>query len=156
MYNLCHIDTDKIFKPIKITRIIRGVIMAYEVLFLVGRLIAGGFYIKSGVNHFLHLDDMTGYAKSKKVPLAKWGVMVSGLMLLLGGVSVLLGAYTKIGVFLISLFLLAVNVKMHNFWTLDQEQKRAEKMNFMKNLALLGSALMWLAITAPWPLSLSL
>ncbi|MEK6899851.1 MAG: DoxX family membrane protein [Nanoarchaeota archaeon] len=130
--------------------------MAYEVLFLLGRLLAGGFYIMSGTNHFLHLDDLTGYAKSKKVPFAKWGVMLTGLMLLLGGVSILLGTYVKVGVLLISLFLLAVNVKMHNFWALEDDQKRAEKLNFMKNMALLGSALMWLAITAPWPLSLGL
>lgn len=32
-------------------------------------------------------------------------------------------------------------------------QKMNEQINFMKNMALLGSTLMFLAIPRPWPLS---
>jgi hypothetical protein len=44
---------------------------------------------------------------------------------------------------------------MHNFWKLEDPQLRmADKINFMKNMALLGAILMLLAIPSPWPLSL--
>jgi hypothetical protein len=44
---------------------------------------------------------------------------------------------------------------MHNFWKLEDPQSRmAEKINFMKNTALVGAILMLLAIPSPWPLSL--
>ncbi len=97
---------------------------------------------------------MTGYAKSKNVPLAKWAVLFSGLLLLLGGVSVLTGVYPQVGVLCIALFFLGVSFKMHNFWAVPEEEKMAQKINFMKNMALLGSALMWLAVQTPWPFSL--
>lgn len=128
--------------------------MAYEALFLVGRLIAGGYYVMSGANHFLKWDMLTQYAKSKNVPLAKWAVLFSGLLLLLGGVSVLTGIYPQIGVACIAAFFLGVSFKMHNFWAVDKEEQMAQKINFMKNMALLGSALMWLAIETPWSFSL--
>ena len=128
--------------------------MAYEALFLAGRLIAGSYYVMSGANHFLKLEMMTGYAKSKNVPLAKLAVLFSGLLLLLGGVSVLTGVYPQIGVLCIAAFFLGVTFKMHNFWAVPKEEQMAQKINFMKNMALLGSALMWLAVETPWAFSL--
>ena len=128
--------------------------MAYEALFLVGRLIAGSYYVMSGANHFLKLEMMTGYAKSKNVPLAKLAVLFSGLLLLLGGVSVLTGVYPQVGVLCIAAFFLGVTFKMHNYWAMPKEEQMAQKINFMKNLALLGSALMWLAVQTPWRFSL--
>ena len=45
---------------------------------------------------------------------------------------------------------------MHNFWTLaDPQLRMADKVNFMKNMALLGAILMFLAIPLPWALSLA-
>ena len=130
--------------------------MAFEALFLAGRVLVGGYYVMSGVNHFTKLEMMTGYAKSKNVPLAKWAVLFSGLLLLLGGVSVLTGVLPQAGVFALVVFFLGVSFKMHNFWNAPKEQKMAEMVNFTKNMALLGSTLMWLAIQTPWPLSLGL
>ena len=125
--------------------------MAYEALFLVGRLIAGSYYVMSGATHFLHLEMMTGYAKSKNVPLAKWAVLFSGLLLLLGGVSVLTGVYPQIGVLCIAAFFAGVTFKMHNFWAdTDPMMKMVNMTNFMKNLGLLGGALAMLSIPQPW------
>jgi len=128
--------------------------MAYEALFLVGRLIVGSYYVMSGANHFTKWDMLTGYAKSKNVPAAKWAVLFSGLLLLLGGVSILTGVYPLIGVLCLAAFFLGVTFKMHDFWAVPKEEQMAQKINFMKNMALLGSALMLLAIQTPWPFSL--
>jgi hypothetical protein len=44
---------------------------------------------------------------------------------------------------------------MHNFWKdEDPQMKMADRINFMKNMALLGALLMLLAIPLPWPLRL--
>jgi uncharacterized membrane protein YphA (DoxX/SURF4 family) len=52
------------------------------------------------------------------------------------------------------LFLIPVTVIMHNFWALEGMQRISELYSFLGNLALLGSALMFLAVPRPWPLSL--
>ncbi len=128
----------------------------YDLLFLLGRILSGGYFVLSGINHFTKWNMLTHYAESKKVPLAKWAVLFSGVLLLLGGVSVLTGMYPQWGILCIALFLIGVTPKMHDYWTVPQEHQMAERVNFMKNVALLGAALMWLAIQTPWPLSLGL
>ncbi len=130
--------------------------MAFEILFLIGRILVGGYYIFSGFNHFSKKDMMAGYAKSKGVPMPEIAVPLTGLLLLLGGISLLLGIYPYIGVALIVIFLIPVTFMMHNFWAVPKEQKMADMVNFLKNIALIGSALMFLAIPEPWAFSLTL
>ncbi|PYQ60784.1 MAG: DoxX family protein [Acidobacteria bacterium] len=124
------------------------------VAFLIGRIIVGLYYINSGIRHFTHLNMMAGYAGSKGVPLPKLAVPGSGALLVIGGLSLLLGYQPVIGIAAVVLFLIGVSPMMHNFWAVqDPMQKMAEMVNFTKNMALLGSALMFLAIPQPWAYS---
>lgn len=128
--------------------------MIYEVLFLIGKIILGLFFINSGFNHFKHLSGIAGYAGSKKIPFPKFSVFISGLFMFLGGFSILLGFYQYIGIIFVTIFLLISAFSIHNFWALPQEQKQAEKINFMKNLALSGALLMLMQFQN-WPYSIS-
>ena len=125
-----------------------------NVAFLIGRIIVGIYYFYSGIRHFIHLNMMAGYAGSKGVPLPKLAVAGSGALIVIGGLSILLGYQPLIGVIALGLFLLPTSFMMHNFWAVeDPMQKMGEMINFTKNMALLGSALMFLAIPQPWPFS---
>lgn len=126
--------------------------MHFEILFLIGRIILGLFFINSGFNHFSNLGMIAGYAGSKKIPLPKFSAFISGLFLLFGGLSILLGVYQIIGIILIAIFLLFAAFFIHNFWAISKEQRQMEKVNFMKNLALVGALLMLLQIQN-WPYS---
>ncbi len=127
-----------------------------DALLLIGRIIFGGFFIYSGVNHFIGFEMMKQYAKMKGVPFPAIAQGVTGVLLLLGGLSILLGVYPHVGIVLLVAFMLPVSFMMHNFWTLEDPQSRmADKVNFMKNMALLGAILMLLAIPLPWALSVA-
>ena len=126
-----------------------------EILFLVGRVLFGGYFVMMGLNHFMKNGMLTGYAQSKNVPMAKLAVMGSGLLLLAGGLGVLLGGYVQWAVAALALFLVPVSFKMHAFWAIpDPMARMGDQVNFMKNMALLGAALMLLTIPGPWPFSL--
>jgi uncharacterized membrane protein YphA (DoxX/SURF4 family) len=85
---------------------------------------------------------MSQYAAAKGLPAPKVAVVVSGVMLLAGGLSVILGVWMEIGVWLIVVFLLMAAVMMHDFWAVsDPGQKQIEQAMFMKNIALAGAAL---------------
>jgi len=122
--------------------------------FLIGRLIVGAYYLYNGINHFLRLSQLAAYAKSKGVSAPEIAVAGSGLLLLLAGITLLLGYEPKVGVAALVLFFVPVTFLMHNFWAVPAEQKMIEAVQFTKNLALLGSTLMFLKIPRPWPLSL--
>ncbi|HCS48646.1 MAG: DoxX family protein [Candidatus Aminicenantes bacterium RBG_19FT_COMBO_58_17] len=121
--------------------------------FLIGRIVVGAYYLYNGANHFLKFSQLAAYAKSKGVSAPEIAVAGSGLLLLLAGVTILLGFEPRIGVAALVLFFVPVTFLMHNFWAVAAEQKMMETIQFSKNLALLGSALMFLKIPRPWPLS---
>lgn len=126
-------------------------------VFLVGRLLLGGYFLFSGVEHFTNLGRMAGHAASKGVPFAEAAVVFSGVLLVIAGVSFLLGVLPKIGVLAAAAFLVPVTFIMHAFWNdHSAAQRMADTINFTKNLGLLGASLMLLAIPEPWPYSVHL
>jgi putative oxidoreductase len=127
-----------------------------DYVFLLGRILYGGFFIVGGINHFRHLGMMAGFSASKGVPAAKAAVIFSGLLIIVGGLNIVIGLCTAIGIACIVLFLLPVTSLMHAFWAeTDPMQKMSQRVHFQKNVALLGAALMLLMIPHPWPLSIN-
>jgi putative oxidoreductase len=125
------------------------------IVFMIGRLLMGGFFIHSGYKHFKFINMMAGYSQSKDIPAPKAAVALTGLLLLLGGLSILLGVYPTIGAIALVVFFVPVTYLMHAFWKVaDPQAKMGETVNFSKNIALLGATLMLLSIPQPWPLSL--
>jgi putative oxidoreductase len=122
--------------------------------FLLGRLLFGGFFIFSGINHFKQTKSMAQYAAAKKIPKPDIAVQVSGAVLIAGGASILLGIKPKLGTAAIIGFLAGVSPIMHDFWKQENPEQRTNDMiNFMKNVALLGAAMALMGIEEPWPAS---
>lgn len=113
-----------------------------DIIFLVARALLAGIFILSGIGHFVQADGMAQYAQAKGVPAAKAGVLFSGVLGLVGGVSVLLGVYPDLGALLLVVFLVPVTFFMHAFWKeTDPMVKQTENIAFLKNLGLIGGAL---------------
>lgn len=126
-----------------------------EVLFLIGRIIFGGFFIYNAINHLRNAEGMSGYAGSKGIKSPKNAVIGTGILLLLGGAGVVLGIYPRISLILLLIFLIPVTFIMHAYWKIEDPQaKAAEQIQFMKNLALIGASIALLAAPLPWDLSL--
>ena len=124
-------------------------------VFLIGRVLYGGFFVISGTRHFLNLKSMSAYASSRGVPAPQIGVLGSGLIAVLGGLSIMLGAVPRVGIILLVMFLIPVSLMIHNYWAdTDPAARQANQIHFMKNVALLGGALMLSAIPEPWGWSL--
>ncbi len=124
-------------------------------LFLAGRVLFGGFFLVAGVDHFRRVEMMTPYTRSKGVPAARGAVLGSGLLLILGGLSVLLGAYPTWGVAVLTAALVPITFIMHDFWAATEPMARQMDLtHFKKNIALVGAAWMLLLVPQPWPMSL--
>jgi uncharacterized membrane protein YphA (DoxX/SURF4 family) len=120
-----------------------------DAVLLVGRVLFALIFINSGIAHLTKLNAMTGYAQFKKVPSPKLAVIVTGLMLIIGGLYVALGIFADLGALLLAIFLIVSAFMMHNFWTIQDEQaKQAETINFFKNIALAGAALIIFALVS--------
>jgi uncharacterized membrane protein YphA (DoxX/SURF4 family) len=117
-----------------------------DIILVIGRVLYGGFFIYNAYNHFAHADALAGYAASKGVPMAKLGVLASGALIFLGGLSIFLGVRPALGAWAVVLFLIPVTYMMHSFWKEEGPAKATQKIMFQKNTALLGAALMIAAL----------
>jgi len=121
--------------------------------FLIGRVLAGGYFIYSGVKHFVDLPAMSEFAAHKGIPFPTASVVTAGVLLLIGGVSFLFGLVPKLGIIALTLFLVPVTLLMHPFWREHGAARMMDVVNFTKNFGLLGAVLMAWAVPEPWPFS---
>jgi uncharacterized membrane protein YphA (DoxX/SURF4 family) len=123
-------------------------------LFVLGRAVFGGFFVMNGINHIAEREQMSRYASAKGVPTSDVAVPATGAMLLAGGLSIMAGFKPRQGLAAIIGFLIPVSLQMHRFWDIQEPQQRQiEMINFSKNMALIGAALMLLQVSEPWPIS---
>ncbi len=110
-------------------------------LVLPGRILYSAIFIVAAPGHFT--AKTIAFAAGKGVPMASIAVPLSGVIAFLGGLSILLGYRAKFGAWLIVLFLVPVTIMIHNFWAIaDPVQAQIQHVNFMKNLSMLGAALL--------------
>lgn len=131
--------------------------MIHEIALLAGRILLGGYFAFSGLNHFMNSEQLSGWVGSKGYPAPDLLVYLSGLMLVAGGLGIAAGAFPLVSILLVGVFLVAVTPTFHDFWNFDGEEKQNHMVNFQKNLALLGALLMALSLDwAVYALGISL
>ena len=106
-----------------------------------GRVLFALIFVASVVNHFSSAQ--ISEASAHGVPLATITVPLAGILALVGGVSVMLGYRARFGALLLLIFLVPVTLFMHKFWGLpDPQVAMLQKIQFMKNLSLIGACLL--------------
>ncbi|WP_149183754.1 DoxX family protein [Streptomyces sp. TRM49041] len=116
-----------------------------DTLVLIGRIFFSLLFLGSAVNHLTKTSYMASYAASRGLPAATPATVVSGLVLLAGALSVLLGVWADLGALLLAVFLFPTAVLMHAFWKSPPDDRQGEMTHFLKDCALGGAALMLLA-----------
>ncbi|CAM3913164.1 hypothetical protein GCM10009799_38950 [Nocardiopsis rhodophaea] len=123
-----------------------------DIVVLIGRVFFVIVFLFSALGHLTQPKAMAGYAQSKGVPAPTVMVFVSGIVLALGGLSVLLGIWPDLGALLLVVFLVPTALLMHSFWQeSDDEARQNEMIQFNKDIGLAGAALMLFAFFAATP-----
>ncbi|SFR42232.1 DoxX family protein [Halogeometricum limi] len=128
-----------------------------ELAFLAGRLAFGLVVAFMGLNHLLNVDDMAGYGQAKGLPAARFMVVASGVTLVLGGLGVATGVFPTLAAGAVAAFLVVATPTFHDFWAVPEDRKQAEMTDFLKNVTMLGAALVFLALSnTAWPYALGI
>ena len=110
-------------------------------LVVLGRILFSLIFLGTIMSHFT--GGAASYAEAKGVPFAFFLVPLSGLIAITGGLSIAFGYKAKTGAWLIVIFLIPVTLMMHAFWKeTDTMQVQMQMTNFMKNISMLGAALL--------------
>lgn len=119
---------------------------------LIGRILFASIFLTSVPGHFA--AQAIGYAGAQGVPAPSFLVPLSGIIELVGALSIILGYKTKWGAWLIVIFLIPVTFTMHTFWKIsDPMQAQMDMVMFLKNISMTGAALFF-AYMGAGPLSL--
>jgi putative oxidoreductase len=126
--------------------------MNSNVLAPLGRALFAAIFLVSAPNHFA--STTVAYAAHEGVPFAAVLVPLSGLVMLAGGLSVLLGYKARAGAVLLALFLIPATILFHDFWAVeDPLMAQMQQVMFLKNVSMFGAAL-FIAHAGAGPLSL--
>lgn len=107
----------------------------------IGRFLYSIVFLMTIMNQFS--AQAVTYALLSGLPVADVLVPVSGVLAILGAISIILGYKAKTGAWLIVIFLIPVTLHMHPFWKeMDAVNKQIQMMEFMKNISMLGAALL--------------
>ncbi|WP_049580039.1 DoxX family protein [Streptomyces sp. SBT349] len=114
-----------------------------DILVLIGRILFVLIFLNSAMGHLTQTKAMAGYARSKGVPAPEAVVFGSGVLMLVGALSVLLGVWADLGALLLVVFLIPTALTVHPFWKeTDPGVRQNEMLHFLKDIALAGAALM--------------
>jgi putative oxidoreductase len=119
---------------------------------LIGRVVFSFFFIYSGFNHLTKLGMYSQFARMSGVPAPTVLTALSGVMLLAGGLSILLGVKARWGSLLIAAFLIPAAFTVHKFWGIADPMMAAnQSAHFWKNIALTGACLMFYGLATLYP-----
>lgn len=107
-----------------------------------GRLLLSLIFIFSGLFKIVHFQNFTNMLGEKGVSAAGIIVFVALLIELLGGLSVLLGWFTRYGAILLMIFLIPTTIMSHDFWNFSGVEFMVQFSNFFKNVAIFGGLLL--------------
>ena len=128
-----------------------------DVALLLARVLFGGVLAFMGLNHFMDTDAMAGYAEAKGIPAPRLSVLGSGLLLAAGGVGIVVGVFPLLAAIGLAVFFVVSTPTMHDFWRFEGEQAQQEMTHFLKNAALLGGSLAFIALSSDaWAYSLGI
>jgi putative oxidoreductase len=115
-----------------------------DIIALIGRILFVLIFLGSGITgHIGQRKGMAQYASSQGIPAAEPLVVLSGVLILAGGLMVALGVWGDLGALLLLVFVVATAFLIHAFWKFeDAHQRMDQQVHFMKNLALAGGSIM--------------
>jgi len=119
-----------------------------------GRGLLGLYFIVPGIMKITGFSAMSAYMAAHGVPLIPAALVVTIVLQIGGGISLLIGYRAQIMAFLLGGLTLLISLFMHDFWNLEEGLERAhETQNFIKNMAIMAGLLMIAGATPTKPLA---
>ena len=120
---------------------------------LLARLLLAFIFLASAIgNGIPQFSQTVEYMASEGVPNPRFALFGAIGLLLIGGLSVVAGSWTRIGAGFLLVYLVAATYYFHDFWQFaDAAQRQLQTIQFMKNLAIGGGLLALMAFGGgPW------
>lgn len=110
---------------------------------LLGRVLIGWIYVDSGWRKLMDMSTFIASLVRRSVPQATFWGWIGAPLEFLGGLALLLGAWTRCAALLILLFTIVATLIGHRYWEIaEPAARRMQHSHFFKNLAMMGGILL--------------
>jgi putative oxidoreductase len=116
-----------------------------DALLLLGRVIMALIFVRSGFGKLVSIEAFGASLASKGVPFAAALAVIGACVEFFGGLAVLAGWQTRYAAALIAVFTVVATLISHRYWEYADAARRAQEVNFQKNLCIFGGYLVLLA-----------
>ena len=111
---------------------------------LLGRSLYGGVLAYMALDGFKSNDKRVAIAEEKGVPMPDLLVPFVTGMLFVANLGIVFWRLPRAAAGALVVFFLGTTPAIHDFWTMEGKERHGNKINFLKNLALLGGAVVFL------------
>jgi putative oxidoreductase len=113
-----------------------------------GRIFLALLFVVSGIGKITGYAGTAALMASKGLPMVEILLPLTIAVELGGGLMLAMGWKTRWAAALLFLFLIPTTLIFHQFWGIDPKLVQMQKVNFLKNVAIMGGMLMVLAAGA--------
>ena len=110
-----------------------------------GRFLYSGVLAYMAIDGFRNNEKRVEIARSQGVPVPEVAVPAATALLLVANLGILLWKYPRASAGALIVFFVGTTPAIHSFWTMEGKERQNNKINFLKNIALLGGAILLLA-----------
>ena len=114
----------------------------------IGRVLLGLYFLLPGLMKAAGPAQTVAYMESHNIAFATPLMWIATVTNIVGGVMLIAGRHVKLVAYGFVVYVLLVNVMLHDFWAVAPDMVERETQNFIKNLGILAGLLV-LAGQAP-------
>jgi putative oxidoreductase len=121
---------------------------AQDGLALLGRILLAVLFVPAGIGKLTGFAGTVGYIGSVGLPLPQVGAALAIVVELGLGLFLLAGYKTRLAAAVLAVFTLAASFFFHNYWAMPADKAMMQQLMFMKNVAITGGLLAFVAFGA--------
>lgn len=119
-----------------------------DALLLAARLLIGAIFVQSGFGKLMNLGGFADSLAGQGLPMPMLLAAVGSVVECFGGLAVVLGVWTRLASAAVVVFTIMATLIAHRYWTYPPEAQGMQRIQFMKNLAIIGGFLALIAAGA--------
>jgi putative oxidoreductase len=111
-------------------------------LALLGRILLALIFVQAGFEKLMGFSGVVSSIAGKGLPMPEVLAVATVAIELGAGLLLVVGLKARWAAFLLFLFIIPVSLTFHNFWTMQGAQAAMNKIQFMKNVSIMGGMLL--------------
>ena len=112
-----------------------------DAMLLIGRVLLGGIFVVSGYGKLIGIAAFAASLEKNGVPYASMLAPIGAGVEFFGGLAIVLGIETRYVALLMIAFVIVATLISHRFWVFQGAERRAQTVQFAKNVAIIGGFL---------------